>query len=257
MNHHDHHFCAAPQFASDRLGSTLLLLSCKIKAHFQHCQRKVSSSHTSSPNPRTVNFVAMAAPPHVPTVSKELPLPDVHHLCEKDQSIPARSKLDLAITKAKHKRSTSWSTFPCSLWFETNAKVKVYRINHQNCKFKHEREWQGVIIGKGIHGSINTLLAWFKHKNKALKTSTPLMGLLTVCVECCGELDFWYKADHMDQIINRTSGSLILGLSDKEVEKVASSKAIIMEGALMNVIKTVAIDGQWKQWPILTPVFKN
>ncbi len=199
----------------------------------------------------------MAAPPHFPTASKELPLPDGHHLCEKDQSIPARSKLDLAITTAKHKRSTSWSTFPCSLWFETNAKVKVYCVNHQNCKFEEERGWQGVIIGKGIHGSINALLALFKHKNKALKTSTPLMSLLTVCVECCGELDFWYEVDHMDQIINRISGSLILGLSDKEVEEVASSKGIIMEGALMNVIKTMGIDGQWNKWHMLTPVFKN
>jgi hypothetical protein len=37
---------------------------------------------------------------------------------------------------------------------------------------------------------------------------------------------------------------LILGLSDKEVEEVASSKAIIIEGALMDMIETVAIDGQ-------------
>ncbi|PMD55492.1 uncharacterized protein K444DRAFT_695748 [Hyaloscypha bicolor E] len=199
----------------------------------------------------------MAALPHVPTASKELLLPDGHHLCEKDQSIPARSKLDLAITTAKHKRSIFWSTFPCSMWFETNAKVEVYCVNHQNCKFKHERGWQGVIIGKGIHGSINALLAWFKYKNKALKTSTPLMGLLTVCAECRGELDFWYEANHVDQIINRTSGSLILGLSDKEVEEVASSKAIIMEGALMDMIETVAIDGQWTKWHMLTPVFKN
>jgi hypothetical protein len=147
--------------------------------------------------------------PHVPTASKEFPLPDGHHFYEKDQSVPARSKLDLAITTATHKRSKSWSTFPCSLWFETNAKVKVYCVN---CKFEEERGWQGVIVSKGIHGSINALLASIKHKNEALKTSIPLMGLLTVCVECCGEMDFWYKADHMNQIINRTSGSLILGL---------------------------------------------
>jgi len=101
-----------------------------------------------------------------------------------------------------------------------------------------------VIIGKGIHRSINALLALIKHKNKASKISKPLIGLLTICVECCRELDSWYKADYIDQIINRTSRSLILGLSDKEVEEVASSKGIIIEGALMNVIKTVGIDGQ-------------
>ncbi len=117
-----------------------------------------------------------------------------------------------------------------------------------------------MIVGKGIHGSINALLALIKHKNKALKTTTPLMGLLTVRAECCGELDFWHKADHMDQIINRTSRSLILDLLDlldKEVEEVASSKGIIMEGALMNVIKTVGIDGQWTELHMLKPVFKN
>jgi len=143
------------------------------------------------------------------------------------------------------------------MWFETNAKVKVWCVNYQNCKFKDEREWQGVIIGKGIHGSINALLALVKHKNKALKTSTPLMGLLTICTECCGELDFWYKANHVDRIINRTPGSLILSLSAKEVEEVASSKGIIIEGALMDIIETVAIDSQLKKWHMLTPVFKN
>jgi hypothetical protein len=98
-----------------------------------------------------------------------------------------------------------------------------------------------VIVGKDIHGSTNALLASTKRKIKALKTSTPLMGFLTICVECCGELDFWYKADHIDQNINRTSESLILGLSDKEVDQVASSKVITMEVALMNVIKTMGI----------------
>jgi hypothetical protein len=47
-----------------------------------------------------------------------------------------------------------------------------------------------VIISKGIYRSINALLAWFKHKNKALKTSTPLIGLLTIYIKCYRELDF-------------------------------------------------------------------
>jgi hypothetical protein len=38
---------------------------------------------------------------------------------------------------------------------------------------------------------------------------------------------------------------------------VASSKGIIIEGALINVIKIVGINGQWNKWHILTPVFKN
>jgi hypothetical protein len=91
-----------------------------------------------------------------------------------------------------------------------------------------------VIISKGIHRSINALLALIKYKNKALKMSTPLIGLLTVYIKCCGELDFWYKANYINQIINRTPGSLILSLLDKEVKGVV----------LMDMNETVAIDGQ-------------
>jgi hypothetical protein len=47
------------------------------------------------------------------------------------------------------------------------------------------------------------------------------------------------------------SASLVLGLSYKEVEIVASSKGIIMEGVLMNAVKTVGIDGESKEWFLL------
>jgi hypothetical protein len=32
---------------------------------------------------------------------------------------------------------------------------------------------------------------------------------------------------------------------------VALSKGIIIEGVAMNTIKTVGIDGKWKEWPLL------
>ena len=72
-------------------------------------------------------------------------------------------------------------TFLCLLWFDTNAKVNVLCIN---CKFEDTRDWQGRIIGKGIHGSLNALL--IRMRDKLLK-DTPLMRLLTICVECSGE----------------------------------------------------------------------
>jgi hypothetical protein len=186
--------------------------------------------------------------PRLPTTSKENPLPD-----EKNQAILERLKHDLAIIDTTHRSSNTWPTVPCSLWFETNAKVNVSCVNWQNCKYKEERHWQGRIIGRGIHGSLNALL--IKYKNKASKGQPPLMGLLTICVKCRGEPDWYYDTDQLDQIVKETSGSLILSLSDEEIERVVSSKVIIMDGILMEVIKTVGLDGQWKEWCMLRPLF--
>jgi hypothetical protein len=157
-------------------------------------------------------------------------------------------ELDLAITITR-KSSKIWSTFPCELWLETNAKVKVYCTN-VSCKFEEEREWHGMIFGNGIHGSLNALLVWIKCRNEASKARTPLMGIF---VDCCGEPD---DPDYIDQVLNKTSGSLIFSLSAKKLEEMVSSKVIIMEGALMSAIKTVGIDSQCKEWDMLTPIFK-
>lgn len=81
------------------------------------------------------------------------------------------------------------------------------------------------------------------------------MGLLTICDGCFGQLDLCYEAGHLDRIIDMSSGSLVLGLPDKEVEEVVSSKVIIMEGMLMNAITTIGIDGQWREWHMLRPFF--
>jgi hypothetical protein len=48
----------------------------------------------------------------------------------------------------------------------------------------------------------------------------------------------------MDQVINKISGSLVLSLLDKEVKEVVSSKAIIMEGVLMDAIIIIGIDDE-------------
>jgi hypothetical protein len=59
--------------------------------------------------------------------------------------------------------------------------------------------------------------------------------------------------DHILSVgsINNISASLVLSVWYKEVEMVASSKGIIMEGVAMDTIKTVGIDGKLKEWPLL------
>ncbi|KAH8650339.1 hypothetical protein BGZ60DRAFT_195572 [Tricladium varicosporioides] len=133
----------------------------------------------------------------------------------------------------------------------TKAKIDISCVN---CCFKENRDWQGRILGKGITGSLNAFLTRIRH-NRLLKGNTPLMRLLTICDNCCIELD-WGRKPNRDHIlgvgsINKISASLVLALSHKEVEIVASSKGIIMEGVAMNIIKTVGIDGRWKEWPLL------
>jgi hypothetical protein len=87
-----------------------------------------------------------------------------------------------------------------------------------------------------------------------LRRNTPLIRLLITCAKCRGELG-WFDADWFGQIVKETPGSLILSLLDKEIEEVVFSKAIIMDGILMDIIKTVGKDGQWKEWHILRPLF--
>jgi hypothetical protein len=131
---------------------------------------------------------------------------------------------------------------------ETKAKVIVSCVN---CEFEEKRDWQGWIIGKGITGSLNALLTRVKHKSKLLKGNTPLMRLLTLCDSCCIELDWDGKPVLSIGNIKKISKSLVLCLSHKEVEEVVASREIIMEGVTINAIKTVGIDGEWKEWSLL------
>ena len=189
--------------------------------------------------------------PRLLRASKEPLLPDHDPIDEKNLPVLDRSKLDLDITANSYKSLKSGSTHPCP---ETEAKVKISCVN---CPYEDEAKWQGRIIGRGIHGSLNALLTRIKHKSRASKRHTPLMGLLTICVKCREDPDWYYDADQLDQIVGKTSGSLILGLLDEEVEEVISSKAIVMEGVLMNVVQTIGIDGQWNEWDMLRPLFGN
>ena len=140
-----------------------------------------------------------------------------------------------------------------SIKSETKAKIDV---SCANCDFKDKIDWQGYIVGNGIHGSVYAFFTRMRYKNKLLKGSKQLMGLLTICDDCCTELDLDGKPDQT-YILNfggasQISASLVLSLSYKEVKEVASSRAIIIEGPPMDAIKTVGIDGQEKKWNLLT-----
>ncbi|KAH6667739.1 hypothetical protein B0J14DRAFT_567113 [Halenospora varia] len=147
--------------------------------------------------------------------------------------------------------------YPSSLCSETEAKIHVFCINCESKSALGKRDWQGRIIGKGLHGSLNALCTRIKHKYK----SAPLMRLLTVCIDCCAELELYHEADQIGQIFgfkdnNTTPGEMVLRISYKEIEEIVSSKVIIMEGWLLNanVIETVGVNGEWRKWYLW---FKN
>jgi hypothetical protein len=78
---------------------------------------------------------------------------------------------------------------------------------------------------------------------------------LTVCTDCCTELELYYEADQMDRIFsfkdsNETFSDMVLRISYKAVEEIVSSQVIMMEGVLLNAntIKTVGVDGKWRKW---------
>jgi hypothetical protein len=180
-------------------------------------------------------------PSQQPLLSNEIPVHPhcpPYHLTQQDLE---QSRPNFAITAKKCDSAKS----------KTKAKIDVSCVT---CDFEENRDWQGWIIGKGITGSLNAFLTRIKHKN-LLKRNTPLMRLLTICDSCCIELDWEGKPDqyHILSVgsINNISASLVLCLSYKEIEIVASSEGIIMEGVAMNTIKTVGIDGKLKGWPLL------
>lgn len=103
----------------------------------------------------------------------------VHVYCpsyDLTQQDTEQSRLNFAITAKRCDSAKS----------ETKAKINVSCVN---CDFEENRDWHGWIIGKGIAGSLSVFLTKVKHKNKLLKRNMPLMRLLTICDNCCIELD--------------------------------------------------------------------
>lgn len=153
-----------------------------------------------------------------------------------------QSRLDFTITAKKYNTAKS----------KTKAKIDISCVN---CDFEDMRDWQGCIVGKGIHGSVYAFFARIKHKHKLLRGNKRLIGLLTICDDCCIDLG-WYSAPDRNHVlgfggVNKISASLVLSVTYKEIEEVVSSGAIILGDPLVNAIKTVGIDGREKEWHLL------
>ena len=188
---------------------------------------------------------------HLPwpqTLSKVSLLPDRVSYGEY-QSIFGRSKSEPAATAAANQGSKTWPSFPCSLSFEIDGKIHVSCVNWHKCgRFEEERSWHGRIVGNGLHGSLNALL--IKYKNRILMTRTPLMELLTICAKCRGEP---HSCD--SETVKGTCGTLILSILDEEIDEFLASKEVIMEGILMDVIRTFGEDKKKKEWYMWRPLF--
>ena len=143
--------------------------------------------------------------------------------------------------------------YPSSRYSETEAKIYIFCIKCNPEDAKREKGWQGRIIGKGLHGSLNALCARIKYM--LFKSQEPLMRLLTVCAECCAKLEVYYEVDQVDRIFgfrnkHGTPEEMVLRVPYKEIEEIVSSKVLVMKGALMNAgtINTSSADGKWRKW---------
>jgi hypothetical protein len=203
----------------------------------------------------------------MPSPSQLLPTAEFPKLAEMEISTAAhpppydstqrtreQAKFDPAIMAKTCESAKIWPPYPSSLCPETKAKFKVSCIECDNFE-DDERDWQGRVIGRGLHGSLSALLTRVKHKYRLFMDHEPLIRLLTVCTECCTKLDLYHEVDQIDQIFsfrdnNERSGGMVLRISYKEIEEIVCSKVIVMEGVLLNAgtIKTVGVDGKWRKW---------
>jgi hypothetical protein len=179
----------------------------------------------------------------------------VHHPpFDSTQRTREQAKFELAI-RAKICESTKiWPPLPSSLCSETKAKIKVSCIKCDDPE-DDEREWQGRVIGKGLHGSLSAFLTRVEHKYRLFMDHKPLIRLLTVCIKCCAKLELYHEVDQIDQIFSfrdndEISRGMVIRISYKEIEQIISSRVIVMEGMLVNAgtIKTVGVDGKWRKW---------
>ena len=160
-----------------------------------------------------------------------------------------RSRLSLVIT-SKTCESVNWPVNRSLLCSETKAKISTSCIN---CSSLNRRHWHGRVIGKGASGSIKALLVRIKTKQIRFVGDPPLIGLLTICPECCTELGLHRQSDQMNRIHSfegehDTPGNMILGVSYEQMEELFSSRVIVLEGCFTTPFKTAGVDRQWKEW---------
>jgi hypothetical protein len=74
------------------------------------------------------------------------------------------------------------------------------------------------------------------------------MVIIHTCAQCDKDSIGNDNALQIDRITKKISRGLILHLSHKAVTELIASRAIIMEGSLMNTVKTFGADGQGTEW---------
>jgi hypothetical protein len=107
-----------------------------------------------------------------------------------------------------------------------NAPRDVFYIDCEPKSALSKRHWQGKIIGKeglgkGLHGYLNALCIRIDHKYKG----APLMRLLTICINCCAELELDHEADQIGRIFgfrdnSRIPREMLLRISYKEIKEI-------------------------------------
>jgi hypothetical protein len=147
--------------------------------------------------------------------------------------------------------------YPNLLSSEIEAKINVFCVH---CRALELRNWQGKIIGNGLHASLTALYARIKHGFTFYTASIPLIGLWTVCLECCVELGLDREEDQMKIIfnykhVNRIVQEIVVKILYKEVEEIISSKVFIKKSELFSAykIETAGKDGQRRVWPLWKP----
>jgi hypothetical protein len=111
----------------------------------------------------------------------------------------------------------------------------------------YQRTWRGTIVGKGLHGCVQAMLA--RMSQRFLRA--PLLGILTVCSVCDSESSWENECQLTNYLLEKTSGRLLLGiLSEKDIEILLSSAVIVMEGVLMDTITSIDKCGGRRRWSL-------
>ena len=170
--------------------------------------------------------------------SEETLLPD--RTAQDYELIGGQGKLDLTLTS-----KTVLSSLLCA---EAIANISVTCVNcASQGKGPWERPWHGIIQGRRTYGCIKALLVRIKLKH----ANAPLVGLLTICSECCTELKLHDQSDQMDQILKfhgSIPGKIIFPVLYKEMEELFFSRVIVLTGMFTTPFLTIGSDGQWKEW---------
>ena len=151
---------------------------------------------------------------------------------------------------ARERPRPSFSVIPRTLDTENTTNVSITCFNcAPRGKGHWERPWRGLIVGARASGHIKALLVKIKLKY----TTAPLVGLLTLCPDCCIELKLHSRLDQMNRIrnfqgVHGCAGKILLRASHEDIEELFFSQVMVLVGAFTTPFRTIGSDGQWKEW---------